>query len=197
MICYYRHCARTIMNLVFDSTKVEWFALYHTNLFDEVLLSFVWLKFSSFEWDINMRWIRCDKTIILGMPKAFRGNIQGRSKQLCLGMPRKASPVSSPTLSVTSFGAMFSFVTCTSFTWSVFYFVRICFLLFRIMFCIFYFNKSGIDSLYYAYFTSLHVVVWKQKVYRTNEIAPLPMARKIDLVGLTKPKIWRKIWGYK
>ena len=38
-------------------------------------------------------------------------------------------------------------------------------LLFRTIFCIFYFNKSGIDSLYYAYFTSLDVAVWKQKVF--------------------------------
>ena len=47
-----------------------------------------------------------------------------------------------------------------------FYFVRIFLLLFIIMFFIFYLNKSGIDSLYYAYFTSLHVAVRKQKVYR-------------------------------
>ena len=46
------------------------------------------------------------------------------------------------------------------------YFVRIFLPLFIIMFCIFYFNKSGIDSLYYAYFRSPHVAVWKQKVYR-------------------------------
>ena len=63
-------------------------------------------------------WVRCryeenksDKTLSLGMPKAPQVNIQGRSKQLSLGMPRKASPLSSPTLSVTSLGAMFSFVT--------------------------------------------------------------------------------------
>ena len=41
MIGYSRHCVRTIMNLVFDSTKVEWFALYHTNMSHEVPLSFV------------------------------------------------------------------------------------------------------------------------------------------------------------
>ena len=111
MIGYSRHCVETIMNLVFDSTKVKWFALYHTNLSHEVPLSFVWLKFSSFGWDIDMRRIRSDKTLSLGMPKAPQGNIQGRSKQLSLGMPRKASPLSSPTLSVTSLGAMFSFVT--------------------------------------------------------------------------------------
>ena len=116
MIFYSRHCVETIMNLVFDSTKVKWFALYYTNLSHEVLLSFVWLKFSSFGWHIDMRRIRSDKTLILGIPKAPQGNIQVRSKQLSLGMPRKASPLSSPTLSVTSLGAMFSFVT-----WYVFY----------------------------------------------------------------------------
>ena len=116
MTCYSRHCVERIMNLVFDSTKVKWFALYHTNLSHEVLLSFVWLKFSSFGWDIDMRRIRSDKTLSLGMPKAPQGNIQGISKQLSLGMPRKASPLSSPTLSVTSLGAMFLFVT-----WYVFF----------------------------------------------------------------------------
>ena len=34
------------------------------------------------------------------------------------------------------------------------------------MFCIFYLNKSGNDSLCYAYFASIHVAVSKQKVYR-------------------------------
>ena len=41
MICYSRHCVETIMNLVFDSTKVKWFTIYHTNLSHEVALSFV------------------------------------------------------------------------------------------------------------------------------------------------------------
>ena len=119
MICYSRNCVITFINLVFDSTKVKWFALYHTNLSHEVLLSFVWLKFLSFGWDVEMRRIRSDKTLSLGIPKAPQGNIQGRSKQLSLGMPRKASPLSSPTLSVTSLGAMFSFVT-----WYEFYLER-------------------------------------------------------------------------
>ena len=111
MICYSRHCVETIMNLVFDSTKVKWFALYHTNLSHKVPLSFVWLKFSSFGWDIDMRRIRSGKNLSLGMPKAPQGNIQGISKRLSLGMPRKASPLSSSTLSVTSLGATFLFVT--------------------------------------------------------------------------------------
>ena len=80
--------------------KVKWFALYHTNLSHEVPLSFVWLKFSSFGWDIDMRRIRSGKTLSLGMPKAPQGNIQGRLKRLSLGMPRKASPLSSSKLSV-------------------------------------------------------------------------------------------------
>ena len=115
MVCYSRHCVEKIMNLVFDGTKVKWFALYHTNLSHKVPLSFVWLKFSSFGWDIDMRGITSDKTLSLGMPKAPQVNIQGISKKLSLGMPRMASPFLSPTLSVTSLGAMFSF-----FTWYVF-----------------------------------------------------------------------------
>ena len=152
MIRYIRHCVRTIMNIFFDSTKVN-DLLYHTNLSHEVALSFVWLKFSSFGWEIDMRRIRSENTLRLGMPKAPQGIIQGISKQLSLGMPRKASPLSSPTSSVTLLGASFSFV-------------RIFLPLFRIMFCIFYFNKSGIDSLWHAYVASIHVAVWKQKVYR-------------------------------
>ena len=50
--------------------KVKWTALYHTNLSHKVPLSFVWLKFSSFGWDIDMRRIRSDKNLSLGMRKA-------------------------------------------------------------------------------------------------------------------------------
>ena len=80
-------------------------------------------------------------------------------------MPRKASPLSS------------SFIG--NFTWSYilihhmicvllgasFSFVSICFLLFRIIFCIYIFNKNVKDSLYHAYYASIHVAVSKQKVY--------------------------------
>ena len=89
----------------------EWFIHYHTNPSHEVPLSFVWLKFLSFGWDIDMRRIRSGKTLSLGMTKAPQGNIQGIPKQLSLGMPRKASPLSSSTLSVTSPGTIFLFVT--------------------------------------------------------------------------------------
>ena len=50
-----------------------------------------------------------------------------------------------------------------------FYFVSIFFMLFRIMFCIFSFNKNVKDSLYHAYFASIHVAVSKEKVYRCCE----------------------------
>ena len=119
MISYNRQCVRTIINLVFDSTKVKWFALYHTNLSHKVLLSFVWLKFSSFGWDVDMRRIRSDNTLSLGMPKAPQGNIQGRSKQLSLGMRRKASPLSSPTLSATSLEPCFLSSHDMCFSWSI------------------------------------------------------------------------------
>ena len=165
MICYSRHCVRTIMNLVLALPK--WMiCLYHTNLSHEVPLSFVWLKFSSFGWDIDMRRIRSDKTLSLGIPKAPQVNIQGSSKQLTLGMPRKASPLSSSFIGNFTWSYIFiRHMICVLLGASI-YFVRICLLLFRTMFCIFYFNKSGIDSLYYAYFRSPHVAVWKQKVYR-------------------------------
>ena len=85
-----------------------------------------------------------------GCQRHPRGNIQVRSKQLSLGMPRNASPLLSPTLSVTSLGAMFSFVTCYVFCLE--HHASIWFMLFRIMFCIFIFNKNVKDSLYHAYF---------------------------------------------
>ena len=87
-------------------------------------------------------------------------------KSLSLGMPRMASPLSSSFIGNFTWSYIFiHHMICVLLGASI-YFVRICFLLFRTIFCIFYFNKSGIDSLYYAYVTSLHVAVWKQKVYR-------------------------------
>ena len=99
----------------------EWFTLYHTNLSHEVPLSFVWLKFSSFGWDIDMRRIRNGKTLSLGMPKAPQGNIQGRLKYLSLGMPRKASPLSSSkTIGIPYSELYFYSSHDMCFAWSVF-----------------------------------------------------------------------------
>ena len=83
------------------------------------LLSFVLWSFQVLGKDSMDYGIRSDKTLSLGIRKATQGNIQGRSKQLILGMPRKASPLSSPTLSVTSLEAISLFIT-----WYVFFLER-------------------------------------------------------------------------
>ena len=113
-----------------------------------------------------MRRIRSDKTLSFGMPKAPQGNIQGRSKQLSLGMPRKATPLSSSFIGNFTWSYIFIHHMICVLLGEPFYFVSICFLLFRIMFCISIFNKNVKDSLYHAYFASIHVAVSKQKVYR-------------------------------
>ena len=88
------------------------------------------------------------------------------TKSLSLGMPRMASPV--PSLFIGNFTWSYIFIhhmICV-FLGASFSFVSICFMLFRIMFFISIFNKNVKDSLYHAYFASIHVAVWKQKVYR-------------------------------
>ena len=81
-------------------------------------------------------------------------------------MPRKVSPLSSSFIGNFTWSYIFiHHMVCVSFGGS-FYFVSICFILFWIMFCIYIFNKNVKDSLYHAYFSSIHVAVWKQKVYR-------------------------------
>ena len=61
----------------------------------KVLLSFVWLKFSRFGWDHdgwrNKEW----KEPKLGDARGTPSYYSRRTKQLSLGMPRKASPLSS------------------------------------------------------------------------------------------------------
>ena len=107
-----------------------------------------------------MRRIRSDKTPILGMvkapPRKYSRNIQATK----LGEAPEGIP-------------SFVFNIIGNLTWSYvfirhmicvllgasFHFIRIFLLLFRIMVCIFYLNKTGIDSLCHAYFASLHVDV--------------------------------------
>ena len=101
---------------------------------------------------------------VLGKDSMDYGIRSGKS--LSLGMPRKASPLSSSFIGNFTWSYIFiRHMICVLLGASI-YFVSIFLMLFRIMFCIFYFNKSGIDSLYSAYVTSIHVAVWKQKVYR-------------------------------
>ena len=81
-------------------------------------------------------------------------------------MPRKASPLSSSFIGNFTWSYIFiRHMICVLLGASL-YFVIICLILFRIMFCIFIFNKNVKDSLCHAYFASIHVAVWKQKVYR-------------------------------
>ena len=53
---------------------------------------------------------RSGKSLILGIPMAPQGNIQGQPKSQSLGMPRKASPLSSTSIS-NLLGAIFLFTT--------------------------------------------------------------------------------------
>ena len=101
---------------------------------------------------------------VLGKDSMDYGIRSGKS--LSLGMPRKASPLSSSFIGNFTWSYIFiHHMICVLLGASI-YFVRIFLLLFGIVLCIFYFNKSGIDSLCHAYLASIHVAVWKQKVYR-------------------------------
>ena len=80
-------------------------------------------------------------------------------------MPWMVSPLSSSFIGNFTWSYIFIHHLICVFLGASFYFVSILFLLFIVMFCIFNFNKNVKDSLYHAYFASIHVAVWKQKVY--------------------------------
>ena len=81
-------------------------------------------------------------------------------------MPRKASPLSSSFIGNFTWSYIFIHHMICVLLGASFYFFSIFLMLFRIMFCIYILNKNVKDSLYHAYFASIHVAVWKQKVYR-------------------------------
>ena len=81
-------------------------------------------------------------------------------------MPQKTSPLSSLFIGNFTWSYIFILHMICVLLGASFSFECICFPLFRIVFCIFIFNKNVKDSLYHAYFASIHVVVSKQKVYR-------------------------------
>ena len=81
-------------------------------------------------------------------------------------MPRMASPLSSLFIGNFTWSYIFIHHMICVLLGASFSSVSICLLLFRIMFCIFSFNKEVKDSLCHAYFASIHVAFWKQKVYR-------------------------------
>ena len=91
-------------------------------------------------------------------------------------MPRKASPLSSSFIG--NFTWIYIFIhhmICVLLGVS-FSFVSICLLLFRIIFCIYIFNKNVKDSLYHAYFASIHVLFENRKF---TAIAKIP--RKVRM----------------
>ena len=77
-----------------------------------------------------------------------------------------ASPLSSSFIGNFTWSYIFIYHMICVLLGASFYFVSICLILFIIMFCISIFNKNVKDSLYHAYFASIHVAVSKQKVYR-------------------------------
>ena len=81
-------------------------------------------------------------------------------------MPRMTSPLSSSFIGNFTWSYIFIHHMICVLLGASFYFVSICLLLFRIMFCISTFNKNVKDRFYRAYFASIHVAVSKQKVYR-------------------------------
>ena len=81
-------------------------------------------------------------------------------------MPRKASPLPSSSIGNFTWGYIFIHHMICFLLGASFSLVSIFLLLFIIMICIFSFNKKVKDSLCHAYFASIHVAVWKQKVYR-------------------------------
>ena len=81
-------------------------------------------------------------------------------------MPRKASPLSSSFIGNFTWSYIFIRHMMCVLLGASFYFASFCLLLVRIMFCIFSFNKKVKDSLCHAYFASINVAVWKQKVHR-------------------------------
>ena len=101
---------------------------------------------------------------VLGKDSMDYGIRSGKS--LSLGMPRKASPPSSSFIGNFTWTYIFILHMICGLLGASLCFVSICLLLFRIMFCISSFNKNIKDSFYHAYFASIHVAVWKQKVYR-------------------------------
>ena len=117
-------------------------------------------------------------------------------------MPQKASPLPSSSIGNFTWGYIFiHHMICV--LGASFYFVSICFLLFIIMFCILIFNKNVKDSLYHAYFASIHVAVWKQKVYRccknSLEKSEHDIMLKVfaywDLINLLQHNIFLIIFG--
>ena len=129
------------------------------------LLSFVLWSFQVLGKELMEYGIRSGKSLSFGIPMAPQDNSR-TTKILSLGMPRKASPLSSSSIGNFTWSYIFIHHMICVLLGASFSFMTIWLMLFIIVFCIFIFNKNVKDSLYHAYFASIHVAVWKQKVYR-------------------------------
>ena len=118
-------------------------------------------------------------------------------------MPRMAFPLSSSFIGNFTWSYIFIRHMICVLLGASFSLVCIFLMLFRIMFCIFSFNKKVKDGLYHAYLASIHVAVWKQKVYRCcknslekseNDIM-LKLFAYWDLINLTQRSIFLIIFG--
>ena len=121
--------------------------MVYTNLSHEFLLSLLWMK-------------------LLIKRETMIWEELRRQKSSSLGMPRKASPLSSSSIGNFTWSYIFIHHMICVLLGASFSFASFSLMLVRIMFFIFSFNKNVKDSLFHAYFASIHVAVWKQKVYR-------------------------------
>ena len=85
------------MNLVFDSTKVNGLLFIIITYLTNFLLSFVLWSFQVLGKDLMDYGIRSGKSQSLGMPMETQDKSR-KTKILSLGMPRKASPLSSSSI---------------------------------------------------------------------------------------------------
>ena len=139
--------------------------MVYTNFSYESLLSFVWMKLLRFRETVIWGELRRHKSSILGMSNAPQDNIK-KSQASKLGDAPEGIPLSSSFIGNFTWSYIFIHHMICVLLGASFYLIIICLLLFRLMFCIYIFNKNVKDSLYHAYFASIHVAVSKQKVYR-------------------------------
>ena len=98
----------------------------------------------------SVRWsrrFRCEKKeerqeTKLGDARGTPSKYSRRLKHLNLGMPRKASPLLSSSIGNFTWSYIFIHHMICVLLGASFHFVSICLMLFRIMFCIFIFNKK-------------------------------------------------------
>ena len=94
-----------------------------------------------------------------------------RLKRLSLGMPRKASPLSSSFISNFTWSYIFiRHMICVLLGASI-YFVRICLLLFRTMFCIFYFNKVALIAFTMP-MLQVYMLLFENRKFKAVAIIP-------------------------